>query len=131
MTDDEFVAALRQGTVVSFHHRDHLRLVWAILKQDHGLDVVAEISSIIRAFASAHDRSRLFHQTITTFWVDAMRHAVSCRPKIQGFEELLDVAPHLLDEKLPWKHWSAECLSNDAARHGWVGPDLVALPWTV
>jgi hypothetical protein len=54
--------------------------------------------------------------------------AMTETPWAPGFEDLLAARPHLLDKKLPLKHYSAARLWSHAARDGWLEPDVRAFP---
>ena len=126
MTDVEFLDAFESGALstAQFHHRDHLRLAW--LQVDRlGLEgAAAAVSAGIRGFAAEHGLDRLYHETLTRFWVRIVAHAAA-----PTFEETLTQHPLLLDKGLPLRHWSREVLFGDAARAAWVEPDLAPLPF--
>jgi hypothetical protein len=126
MTDQEFLDAFERGQLSTegFHHRDHLRLAW--LQVDRlGLEAgTAAVGAGIRRFAEAHGHHRLYHETLTRFWVRVVAHASQAT-----FEETLRRHPMLLRKDLPLKHWSRATLYGDAAREAWVRPDLMALPF--
>jgi len=126
MTDVEFLDAFESGALstAQFHHRDHLRLAW--LQVDRlGLEgAAAAVSAGIRGFAAEHGLDRLYHETLTRFWVRIVAHAAA-----PTFEETLNRHPLLLDNGLPLRHWSREVLFGDAARAAWVEPDLAPLPF--
>jgi len=126
MTDVEFLDAFESGALstAQFHHRDHLRLAW--LQVDRlGLEgAAAAVSAGIRGFAAEHGLDRLYHETLTRFWVRIVAHAAA-----PTFEETLNRHPLLLDKGLPLRHWSREVLFGDAARAAWVEPDLAPLPF--
>lgn len=42
-------------------------------------------------------------------------------------DALLARHPHLLDTRLPLRHWSRELLFSGAAKERWVEPDLAPL----
>lgn len=125
MTDQEFLHAFETGRLApsDFHHRDHLRLAW-LQVQRLGADAAAgSIAEGIRRFAEAHGQSRLYHDTLTRFWVRIVAHVT--RPT---FEQTPESFPRLLDKDLPLSHWRRETLFADAARARWVEPDLLPLP---
>ena len=66
---------------------------------------------------------------MTRFWVRLVAHAVSHRPEIADFDELLAAYPLLLDKNTPLRHWSCEAMFAPDARAEWRDPDLVALPF--
>ena len=84
----------------------------------------AAVAGGIRRFAEAHDHHRLYHETLTRFWVRIIAHASR-----STFAETLEAHPMLLRKDLPLEHWSRETLYGDAARAAWVEPDLTPLPF--
>jgi len=130
MTDDDFVTAFLAGTLspTHFHHRDHLRLAWCLIRR---LDVEAATSAItdgIRRFAAQHGQADKYHETLTQFWVRIVSHLIDARPTITTFEHFLAAFPQLLDKELPFHHWRRQTMQRSDARAQWVEPDLLALP---
>jgi hypothetical protein len=130
MTDSEFVAAFLSGTLApaSFHHRDHLRLTWCLVRQSGTAAATATIRDGIRSFATRHGQAEKYHDTMTRFWVRLVGHLIGAHPDITTFDGFLAAFPHLLDKDLPYRHWSRETMQSPAARAAWVEPDLLALP---
>ena len=126
MTDQEFLHAFESGHLspADFHHRDHLRLAWVQVDRLGLEGGSAAVSAGIRRFAAAHGLHRLYHETLTRFWVRIVAHA--SRPTLA---ETLESHPMLLRPDLPLAHWSRETLYGDAARAGWVEPDVTPLPF--
>src|SRR5260221_13351544 len=126
MTDHEFLHAFESGRLSpsEFHHRDHLRLAWLQVSR-LGLEAgSAAVAGGIRRFAEAHGQHRLYHETLTRFWVRIVAHASQ-----PTFGATLARHPMLLRKDLPLAHWSRDTLYGDAARSAWVQPDLMPLPF--
>jgi hypothetical protein len=130
MTDDDFVAAFLSGRLppTSFHHRDHLRLAWCLIRQSSREEATSTITGGIRRFATQHGQADKYHETLTQFWVRIVSHLIDAQPDITAFEPFLASFPQLLDKALPYHHWSRETMQSQAARAHWVEPDLLALP---
>lgn len=130
MTDDEFVQAFLSGDLPNerFHHRDHLRLAWILIRQRDMAEATRAISSGIRRFASHHGHAAKYHETMTLFWVRIVGHLVENRPDIADFDRFLATFPMLLDKDLPYRHWRRETMGSPDARAQWVEPDLLGLP---
>ena len=126
MTDQEFLRAFEEGRIrpSEFHHRDHLRLAWLRVRQLGLAGAAAAVPADSRAFAARHGADRLYHETLTRFWVRIVAHASS-----PTFDATLEQHPLLLDKELPLRHWARETLFGPAARSGWVDPDLRPLPF--
>ena len=130
MTDQEFMDAFFSRTIPNeqFHHRDHLRLTWLVLRQ-HGREVASRmVTEGIRYFAAAHGHSSRYHETMTQFWIWLVYHGRQARPQIDSFEEFLAAFPLALDKGLPFRHWSREAMMSPAARSAWTEPELLPLP---
>lgn len=130
MNDDEFVEAFLSGSLppAQFHHRDHLRLAWVLVRQQGTEAASHTITAGIRRFAAAHGQAEKYHETITRFWVRIVGHMASACPEIADFSTFLATFPQLLDKDLPYRHWRRETMGSAAARARWVEPDLFALP---
>jgi hypothetical protein len=130
MTDDDFVAAFLSGSLPpqQFHHRDHLRLAWALVRLTGAEEAMKRITSGIRYFAAQHGQAEKYHETMTRFWVRVVAHAVAARPDLTTFDAFLAAFPLLLERDLPYRHWRRETMASPQARAQWVEPDLLALP---
>jgi hypothetical protein len=130
MTDDEFVTAFLTGKLppTQFHHRDHLRLTWVLVRLTGVEAAMKRVTSGIRYFASQHGQAEKYHETMTRFWVLLVGHMVATRPDIATFDDFLTAFPMLLDKDLPYRHWRRETMLSPDARARWVEPDILALP---
>ena len=128
--DSAFVEALLAGSLEpqQFHHRDHLRLAWALVRLTDEDEAMRRITSGIRYFAARHGHAEKYHETMTRFWVRIVAHAVAARSDITTFDEFLAAFPLLLEKDLPYRHWRRETMLSPAARAQWVEPDIQALP---
>lgn len=130
MTDDDFVQAFLDGNLpaTQFHHRDHLRLAWCLIRQRGEAAATQAITAGIREFAARHGLAQKYHETMTRFWIRVVGHMVAARPDIAEFTTFLATFPQLLEKDLPYRHWRRETMSDATARAQWVEPDLLALP---
>ena len=130
MTDDDFVRAFLDGSLppTQFHHRDHLRLSWVLIRRDGVAEAARAITAGIQRFATQYGQSQKYHETLTRFWIRLVGHMVEARPDIGDFAAFLTAFPQLLDKDLPYRHWRHETMQSSVARVSWVEPDLVALP---
>lgn len=129
--DAQFLAAFETGQIANrdFHHRDHLRLAWIQIRR-LGLERALEsVTTAIRQFATHHGHADRYHDTMTRFWLRAVATGIDHHPDL-SFEGLLAAEPHLLDQNLPYVHWSREQMASDQARRQWVEPDLRQMPAT-
>jgi hypothetical protein len=128
--DDAFVVAFLTGSLPpqQFHHRDHLRLAWVLVRLTGVDEAARRITSGIRYFATLHGHGEKYHETMTRFWVRIVAHAVAARPEISTFDAFLAAFPLLLEKDLPYRHWRRVTMASPAAREQWVEPDIQALP---
>ncbi|HET7746551.1 MAG TPA: hypothetical protein VFM29_04565 [Vicinamibacteria bacterium] len=107
MSDTAYLRAFERGEVPAseFGHASHLRLALACLEESPGVDeAAARMAAALRAFAASVGRPEKYHHTMTLFWVR--------------------MVARLLDRDLPLAYYSRERLFGDAARAGWLEPDL-------
>jgi hypothetical protein len=130
VTDDDFAQAFLRGSLPpgQFHHRDHLRLAWLLVRRLGAEAAGGVVASGIQRFAAHHGQASKYHETLTQFWVRLVGHMAQARPDIADFETFLATFPQLLDTGLPYRHWQREMMGGAAARARWVEPDLLALP---
>ena len=67
MNDRDFLAAFEAGTLPEerFHHPDHVRAAWLLLREEAPAVALARFSSALKRFAAAKGKTRLYHETIT------------------------------------------------------------------
>ena len=130
MSDDDFVQAFLSGSLpnAQFHHRDHLRLTWLLVRRLGPAARSDAVASGIQRFAAHHGHAEKYHETMTRFWARLVAHLAVARPDLTDFDAFLAAFPHLLDKTLPYRHWRPETMSTATARAQWVEPDLLALP---
>lgn len=130
LSDEQFIAAMEQLRIASsdFHHRDHIRLAWAYLRRDNASLAGEHLANCICRYATHHNAPRKYHHTITLVWVRIVAVAMRLTPALQSFELFATAHPFLFEVRLPWTFYSASRLDSEAARTGWVEPDLHPLP---
>ena len=92
-----------------FRHADHLQLAIEYLREEPTLDAAtARMAATLRGKAAAAGAPEKYHHSVTVFWM-----------------RLVD---WILDKDLPARFYSEGVLRSDAARLGWVEPDIAPLP---
>jgi hypothetical protein len=131
LSDDDFLRAFFSAELPnsSFHHRDHLRLAWLMVRRHGRVEAEARVTEGIQHFAAANGHAVRYHDTMTRFWVRLVAHAVAHRPEVEDFDAFLAAYPMLLDASLPFRHWRREAMFTPEARAAWSEPDLVPLPF--
>ena len=107
-SDKEFLAAFESGAIESFHHSDHVRLALLYVQRFGMPEALERIAADIRTFAERAGQPGKYHHTLTVAY--------------------MRLAAHILDKSALTKYYSPEVLKSEAARRGWVEPDLSPLP---
>ncbi|HLW96060.1 MAG TPA: hypothetical protein VKS25_11845 [Solirubrobacteraceae bacterium] len=127
--DEDAFAALRD--IVErrgqFGHAQHLELAWTCLRSSPFEQAAARVDAAIRRFAVLHGASDRFHGTITRAWLRVVEIHMTER-RAASFDDFIAAYPALLNKDLLARHYSAELLSSEQARVGWVDPDVRAFP---
>jgi hypothetical protein len=127
MSDDEFVAAFERGEIASFHHREHLRLAWACLRQSPGVGSACErMRGLIRRFAAAQGHAAKYHETMTQFWVRLLGE-LHARSGDAPFEAMIADNPAILDKDFVLRFYPRELLASTEARNEWIAPPLLSI----
>jgi hypothetical protein len=130
MSDEHFLASLANLTLPpdQFKHQGHLRLAWLNLARYPFERAVTETCATIRLYAAHLGASGKFHWTITEGLLHLMRAAGAIRAP--GWEVFIAANPELATNARTClaRHYSDACLAAEAARQGFVPPDLVPLP---
>ena len=131
LSDDDFLRAFFSAELPSssFHHRDHLRLAWLMVRRHGPAKAEAKVAEGIQHFAAVNGHAARYHDTMTRFWVRVVAHAVEQRPELEDFDAFLAAYPMLIDPSLPFRHWRREAMFTPEARAEWREPDLVPLPF--
>ena len=130
MNDEDLVRGVAELSLTNecFHHREHLRFTRYCVLRDGYPFAIETVSELIARFASRHGQAQKFHVTMTHCWVRIVAAALADEPRDCSFEQLVARHPQLLDKHLPLRYYSRERLFSDAARAGWMEPDLLELP---
>ena len=111
-----------------FHHADHIRLAWVLLRHLAEAEATERIARAIRRYAEHNKIAHLYHQTITLAWMKLVSAGVKATPAGTGFSDFAAVHPELFDVQLLRRYYSKDLLDSPLARAGWVEPDLRDLP---
>ncbi len=131
MSDEEFINQFETCTfpVASFHHREHVRVVWLYLQSYSVLETLARFSEKLKRFAAANGKANLYHETITWSYVFLINERMERHGKESGWDnfaesnaELLDWKPSILES-----YYSEQTLSSELARKTFVFPEKFSL----
>ena len=125
-SDEEFLRAFADGTLPedSFHHCDHVRLVWLLLERHPVLETLGRVTDNLARYAAAKGKPERYHQTITWAFVfliaarRAQRPGASWQEFAADHPDLLSWQPSVLD-----RYYSPEILASDLARQSFLLPD--------
>lgn len=126
MSDVEFLAGFASGTLAEFHHRDHLRMTWLLLRRDGLERGTRSVIDGIKRFAAAKRAPGRYHETLTRVWIHLVATAMDGTE--QCFDDLLRGHPELLRQDQALRFYRPETLDGADARESWVEPDLAPLP---
>lgn len=123
MSDGDFLRAFQDRSipVKQFHHGDHLRLAWLLLERLPFEDALDSVRRGLQNFAVRAGNAAHYHETVTRGWM-----LLLAAQEERTFEACL--ASYPAGENPMHSFWSAEVLKSEAARVGWVPPDLAPLP---
>jgi len=126
MTDEEFIDGFENCTLpaASFHHEQHVRVVWLYLRRYSVLETLRRFSENLKRFATANGKPNLYHETITWAYVFLIHERI-CHNGEQSWDEFKQANAELLDWKnnILKKYYSDQRLQSDLARTLFVFPD--------
>jgi len=126
MTERELIDGFERCTLPnsSFHHRDHVHVVWAYLRTMPMLDALQRFSAALQQFATHHGKPMLYHETITWAYVVLVHERMQRRPASDWDDFSRDNAdlfawrPSILE-----RYYQPETLGSELARSIFVLPD--------
>ncbi len=132
---ERVVTGFRDGTLPQseWTHRAHLTVaLWHATHHDaaEALDLVrAGILRLNAAHGVPTTPTRGYHETITRFYMQVVRHFVEQDGREGDWAERANrLVARFGNRELPLRHYSEARLESAEARAGWVEPDLRPLP---
>lgn len=101
MDDEELVTAFESLTLApgDFHHREHVRLGFALLVRERDLATAAlRFRTALRKFTAHVGAENKYHETITWAYLTIIAERMAART-FASSQELLAAHPDLLDHK--------------------------------
>jgi len=110
-----------------FKHYQHLAVaLWYVANFSHD-EATGKMRTGIQKLAAAYGKSG-YHETITLFWLAIVREFLVRASKSKSIAELANnLAAECADKNLIRDYYSADVLTSDEAKAGWVAPDLKPL----
>lgn len=112
-----------------FNHREHLIVALCYLTREGDGAALARLRAGIKRYAAAHGVSpTLYNETITVFWLRRVRAFIARAGGGDGLKELTNrLAEECGGSRLVYDYYSKGVIDSEAARRGWVEPDLKPL----
>ena len=110
-----------------FSHRDHLAMAVWYLRSDQDTAVERMRASLHR-FLDKHDCRENYHETLTIFWIQLVRRELESLALESSLLEATNaVVKRLGNSRVAFDYYSKELVASEAAKRGWVEPDLRSL----
>lgn len=99
LSDDELLTRLHDASLPggSFHHRDHVRVTWMLLQRMPLVEVLSELSQLLRGFAAANGAPELYHETITWAYIFLIAERAHEEPVARSWAEFEARNPDLIE----------------------------------
>jgi hypothetical protein len=127
VTDAEILTLVRkleqcQLSPGEFHHRHHLAVSVVYL---YATDLETALGAIRDSLNRliAHYGLKGYHETITRFWMEQVERRLD--RKLCLAQSVEQIQAELGDKDLVYAYYSKEALNSQAAKEGWIEPDLV------
>lgn len=128
-SDRDFLAAFEDGTLTEdrFHHADHVRAAWLILREERPAAALDRFSVALQRFAAAKNRAGLYHETITWAYLFLVNERMETCGRDLDWEGLAAANPDLLAWRpsVLERYYTPETLGSALARRVFVLPDRV------
>lgn len=127
--DHQELRAFERGELdpASFHHRDHVRIAWRLLRSRPLLEALDRFAGGLRRFASATGKPELYHETITWSYLLLIheRLARASDAERDGWDAFAAANPDLFAWKpgILERYYLPATLSSELARRTFVLPD--------
>ena len=108
-----------------FDHRGHIRIAWLYVDKYGPAVALEKLVAGIRRYAGSLGADDKFHYTITAALLQILeQRQTACQAA--DWRDLIDQNPDLLTDaqQLLLRHYRQDVLFSEAAKAGWVEPDL-------
>jgi hypothetical protein len=130
MKDEELIECLENCTLsgASFHHPDHVKVVWLYLRCNSVLKTLSRFSEGLKRLAIANGKPNLYHETITWAYILLINERIRRSGREQTWAEFKESNADLFD----WKnsvlksYYQDETLRSEVARNIFVFPDKLS-----
>jgi hypothetical protein len=127
MTDDELLAGFENCTLANevFHHEEHVRVAFLYLCRYSALDALERFSIALTRFATAHEKTTLYNETVTWAYILLIRERMARAGRTQSWPEFRAGNADLFDRKrdILKKYYQPETLQSELAKRTFLFPD--------
>jgi hypothetical protein len=123
-SDDDLLVAFETTALPpgAFHHHEHVRVAWILLRRCGPLEALERICSGLRRFAAAAGKPEIYHETITWAFVLLIRERMA--EQEETWEAFAARNGDLLAGRSALdRYYRPETLASERARRSFVLPD--------
>ncbi len=118
------------GPSGQFRHRQHINLAYTAVRRYGVPEATGRICDWIQRIAAYQRAPQTYPHPVTRAWEEIDAYHADADPDCAAFDTFATRNPALLDKRLLSRHYRSSTLAADAARRGWVEPDLAPFPWS-
>ena len=126
-TDTQLLDALESLSLApgEFHHEEHLRAAWQLLRTVPFEDAVARFATALQRLTEHFGAPGKYHETITLFYLHLVNARMQELPKAHTWRQFRTQNPDLFESHaaLIGRYYSEPRLGSAAARRHFVLPD--------
>lgn len=133
-TDEEVLELVRRFEACEtapddFKHREHLAIALVYVLRPSEEDAHARIRrAILRFLESKRLDASVYNETVTRFWLKRVRAYVESSDATLSLRERANaLVAQCGDSSVIYEYYGKALIDSDAARAGWIEPDLKAL----
>ena len=104
-----------------FHHRDHVRMAFEMLRRHDFAESVWLFSRALRAMAARAGKPQAFNQTVTIAFLSLIAERIE-RDGAEDFAAFVHAHPDVLDKGVLARWYRSDQLMSDIARRTFVLP---------
>ena len=127
MDEEEFLSGFENCTLPaeSFHHPEHVRVVWVYLRRYPLLEALTRFSENLKRFATANGKPNLYHETITWAYVFLIKERIERNGPDENWLEFTERNADLFDweNSILKSYYNDDTLRSALARNTFVFPD--------
>ena len=111
----------------SFSHHDHLAVaVWYLRKDER--EALNAMRASLHRFLDHHDCRANYHETLTRFWILLVQKTLAgMSAELSLLDAINAVVGKFDNSRIAFEFYSKQVVESDAARKGWIEPDLKPL----